>query len=328
MTPNGNNNEDIEEQLMNAMSPSTESQMDEVKSKPRIDPMKVMNHDDTVQLGWRDVEILESPSNGKYLPYGTSVQMKSARTPEIKYYSTMDNNMSSIEKHVDSIMNNNIRIMFNDGTRGTLNDISYFDRIHYLFLLREMTMLNYSSDKKLTYSVTNPTNQSQTKLIDIDYTTFDYYKIRHGISKWYSEKLRCFNIVDGEINLRFYIPTVGVIKSIKEYVTGKEIKKQRGEEGHEYDEYFCKALQYLCSDWRKLDSDDYINDMQKFYNNLSQDEHELVTSFVREIEIGIKPTILVDFGGGDKARVPIRFRDFSSIFSISNRSADLLSDTK
>ena len=297
------------------------------ESRQKIDESELS----LASAGWTDINVSESPSEAKFMPRNSLVCIKSASSAEIKHYSTMDvNNPASVERHINEIMYKNCKVILGGNTIGDSRDLTHFDRLHYLFLVREKTMMNYNSERKLKQEVRNPNNISETKEIEISHKIFDYYKIKKGVMKWYNEFERCFilkdsgNGNDSAIELKFYVPTVGTIKWIKEYITSQEIRKRSGEDVF-YDEFFMKVLQYIVEDWRLLENEDYFEKKQKWFNNLSLEEHDIVVQFIDAIEVGIRPSVKVKFGT-EEVSVPIRFRDYKSIFSISDRAESLLSD--
>jgi hypothetical protein len=277
--------------------------------------------------GWISLDISESPSKGMYLPVGTEIKIRSATTMEIKHYSTMDDtNPISVEKHIDEIMQTNCKVILPDGTIGDNRDLTYFDRLHYLFIIREKTMINYDSARILKQVLYNPADSKESKEVIIDQKIFRYYELKKGIGRWYNPEERCFTIVDAEsgINVNIYIPTIGVIAWIKNYVRQKEALKRTGEDII-YDEFFIKVLQYLVPSHRILGMEGVFDKYQNWWNDLSLEHHEIIITFISKLQIGIHPTILVDFQGGEQ-EIKLNFRDYRSLFAISSRSAVLFSD--
>lgn len=290
----------------------------------------VITDNSQITSDFHDVPMEESPSKGDYYLLGTQVKVKSLSTRDIKNYSKMDvKSPQSVESHIDSAMRENVRVIFPNGHRGNVNDLTQFDKLHYLFLLREATMRNHKSKKELVQIVKHPKDPTKEKKVIIDQNVFEYYSIPSGIQKWYNDSLRCFNIFDDSeqpiIDIKIYIPTVGTTNWIKSYVRDLEIRKYKGEEIY-YDEAFIKYFQFLVDDWRNL-NEDYFNEKQKWFDELSMEANEVLIDAIDKISIGIKPNIKVDFDG-EEVIVPINFRDYKSIFSISDRSRNLLSDTK
>lgn len=277
-----------------------------------------------------DVPIDESPSKGKYYSKSTSIMVKSLETFDIKNYSKMDAlNPKSVEKHIDQAMEKNIRILFPHG-KGSYKDLTQSDRIHYLFLLREATMRNWKSKKELTQVVKHPTQKGVEKKVVIDHTVFEYYDMPKGIEKHYDDELRCYHIFDDSekpvIDIKLYVPTIGTISWIKAKLREFETKIHQGEEVF-YDEVFYKHLQFLVSDWRLL-NEDYVEKMLKWYDELSVEENEILVDAIDKITFGIKSTMKVKFDDGEEVIANLRFHDYKSIFSISNRSTSLLSDSE
>lgn len=277
-----------------------------------------------------DVPVDESPSKGKYYPLSTQILVKSLETLDIKNYSKMDaNNPRSVEKHIDQAMEKNIRIIFPHG-KGSYKDLTQSDRIHFLFLLREATMRNWKSKKELFQIVKHPTQKDVEKKVTIDYNVFEYYSVPKGLEKHYSEELRCYHIYDNSeepvIDIKLYVPTIGTIGWIKNKIREFETKIHQGEDIF-YDEEFYKHLQFLVSDWRLL-NDDYVAKISEWYNNLSVEENEILIDAIDKLTFGIKSTMKVKFDDGEVVETPLRFREYKNIFSISNRSTSLLSDSE
>lgn len=276
------------------------------------------------------VDVDESPSKGMYFQKGISIMVKSLSTGDVKNYSKMNpKSLASVDKHMDAVMSNNIRITNPDGSRGNHLDLIQFDKIHYLFMLREATMRNFSSKKEIYQMVKNPNKPSEEKKVLINQNVFEYFEIPSGVMKYYDHDDRCFHIFDDSqepvIDITLYMPTVGTVAWIKEHVTALEIRKHNGEEIF-YDENFIKYLQFMVKDWRML-NEEYMEELKKKYESFSIEENEVFIDAIDKISVGIKPTIKVDFDGKE-IKVPLNFRNYRDIFSISNRSRDLLSDTK
>ena len=289
------------------------------------------NGNPIAEIGWTQVPVNECPSKGIFYPKGTIIEIKSPRTNEIKHYSTMDSeSILDVERHVDEIMAKNCRITFGDDLRvGNSKDLVYFDKLHFLFLIREKAMLNYNSKRKLTQNVKNPKNPSEIKNVEIDQNTFKYFDIDKGLMKWYDQQNLCFHIIDEteepKIDIKLYVPSVGVIKWIKNYITEKEMAKRRGEESY-YNDFFLKVLQYITPDHQLLEKEGFFEEKLEWFNNLNLDENDILIDAISKLSVGIKPNITVIFDD-EEVSVPIRFQDYKSIFSVSNRTKLLLSDS-
>jgi len=179
---------------------------------------------DLASAGWSPVPVKESPSQGNYFPANTTIKIKSAMAVQIKNYSTMDtSSMESVEREVDAILDANIKITYPDGTTGGVNDLTIVDKLHYLFLIREKTMLNFNSKKVLKQEVYHPKNPNLTTQVTIDHKIFEYYDISEKILSYYDKENNCFKIYDNSdpndvIDLKFYVPTVGVVKWVKDFI--------------------------------------------------------------------------------------------------------------
>lgn len=262
------------------------------------------------------------PSKGLFCPKSFISSIRSLNVEEMKYYSEMnESSILDIDEKINFILSRGIKVQVN-GKSGSYKDISVIDKIFYIFALRDITMKAQQREVKLTQSVTNPKTGAVVE-IEINNDSFDYHSIDEDIMAFYDEDERGFVFQDESFYapIKLYVPTIGVTEYIGEYVRRQAEKKEKGE-GF-INENFIKTVQFMIKDWRLLDDKDkYISSLYEKYQSFTYDEHMLISEVKEKINLGIKNTILVNFGEGESAlqvRVPINFRGgYKGLFNLSN----------
>ena len=262
------------------------------------------------------------PSKGLFSPKSYVSSIRSLNVEEMKYYAEMnESSILDIDEKINFILNRGIKVQVH-GKAGSYKDISVIDKIFYIFALRDITMKTQQREVKLTQAVTNPKTGAVVE-VEINNDSFDYHSIDVDVMQFYDEQERgfVFEHPDFTAPIKLYVPTVGVTEYIGEYVRRQAEKKEKGE-GF-INENFIKTVQFMIKDWRDLDPDDkYITRLYEQYQSFTYDEHMLITEVKEKINLGIKNTILVNFGEGESAlqvRVPINFRGgYKGLFNLSN----------
>lgn len=287
------------------------------------------------QIGFVDVFPEKLPSEGKYYDKEFKFKIKSATFEEIKDYSAMrEGDIYDVDEHIQRIMDANIRITRGKNGNGNYKDLSQTDKIFFIFAVRDRTMMIQQREKKIYQTIECPHCGYKNK-IEINNDIFAYYTIPSGITKWYDEVERCFIIKDellGEQPLKIYIPTVGVIQHMGEYIKFKNQQQQTGEGGF-FKQHHLDMASFLIKDWRSLDPEFNTlgNLIHQIKNVWNYDRYQTMSKAVAKINYGINPNITIKCSGvgcGKEVHATARFQGFKSLFDFSNRSDELLSDTE
>lgn len=287
------------------------------------------------QIGYVDVFPNKFPSEAKFYGADWKFKIKAATFDEVKDYSSMrEEDIYDVDEHVHRIMGNNIEILRGKKSKGSFKDLSQTDKIFAIFAVRDRTMMVQQREKKIYQIIECPHDGHKNK-VEINNDIFDYYKIPQGIMKWYDEDERCFIIKDkviGEQPLKIYIPTIGVIQHISDFIKEKNRQKQSGAGGF-FNKHHLDMASFLVKDWRELDVEFSVitNIMHQVKDVWNYDRHQTMSKAVDKINYGINPIITIRCGGtgcDKEVSATARFQGFKSLFDISNRSDELLSDTE
>jgi hypothetical protein len=286
-------------------------------------------------IGFVDLFPDKFPSECKYYGVDWRFRIKSATFDEVKDYSSMrEEDIYDVDEHLQRIMESNIEITRGKLGRGSYKDLSQTDKIFSIFAVRDRTMMTQQREKKIFQTVECPHDGHKNK-VEINNDIFDYYKIPAGITKWYNDIERCFIIDDkslGEQPLKIFIPTVGVIQHISEYIKYMNQKKQAGDGGF-FNQHHLDMASFLVKDWRSLDAEfnTITNIMHQIKNVWNYDRFQTMSKAVAKINYGIKPIITIKCGAsgcGKEVSAPARFPGFKSLFDLSPKSDELLSDSE
>lgn len=283
-------------------------------------------------LEYRDVFPDAIPSKGDYYEKGRTYSIRACRTEEIKHYSGMrENDIYDVEQKVNEIIDSCTKVKMGNGKLGSYKDLSLYDKIFFLFAIRDFTLTKKGQENKMFHIAEHPKTGEKMK-VEIDKDCFDYYQITNGISKWYDEEERAFVIKSPSLGspLVLRIPTIGVTEAIRDYVRIKEEKKRRGENAY-YDEQFLMYSQFLIKDWREIgkkeeEMDAYFGMLFDDYKKWNEDKHMTMAKAAAKLDYGVKPTVIVDFEKGGRTNSPITFPNYRSLFDFSSVSDELLQD--
>ncbi len=215
------------------------------------------------ESSWKLLDMRSLPSQGLFYPEGTELLLRSAKTKEIRHWSTIDENdpLDVIEK-INFILNSCTKIRIPGGRPLNFNDFLEIDRYHILFRLYELTFPNQENKLWANIKCTHCSHVNSTQVLSNNLRGFQYPE---DLMKWYSEEDRCFKIVSEKLNETFYIylPTIGVENKFRTK-RQEDIKK-----GTDVDESFYEFGPYLIRDWRGLNSSN-LSEL-KFASNAWQD---------------------------------------------------------
>lgn len=297
---------------------------------PEIKQAKLEDHyrEEAKEIGYKSMPLEALPSKGLFYPRTMVVQFRSAMVEEIKHYSGMDEaDLMDVDAKIHSILKNCVRVQGVKGNGGHYKDLSEADKIFMLFAIRDLTMLKHGREHKLVQDIECESCGHKNK-IELENSTFGYYDLREGIRKHYDESQRCLVVNHPRFQKPFkiYVPSMGVMNFIANYIKEKEEEKRMGNTVF-YDKQFLTFLQFLCPDWRLLDNK-YIDAKYREFKEWNADEHSAMVYLSENLNYSVKPSIEVECKNcSHKNRTLIRFRrGYKSIFDISGVTEELFSD--
>jgi hypothetical protein len=198
------------------------------------------------ESSWKLLDLRSLPSQGLFYPAGTELLLRSAKTKEIRHWSTIDeDDPLDVREKINFILTSCTKIRVPGGRPLNFNDFLEIDRYHILFRLYELTFPNQENKLWANIKCDNDGHVNSTQVLSHNLIGFKY---PDELMKWYSEEDRCFKVVSEKLNETFYLylPTIGVENKFR-------LKRQADESsGIEIDESFYGFGPYLIKDWRGL----------------------------------------------------------------------------
>jgi hypothetical protein len=202
---------------------------------------------------WKALKLDLLPSKGMFYNSSVELLLKSAKTREIRHWSTMDeHDPVDVRDKIGFILNGCTKFKI-PGVPFSFNFKDYLeiDRYHILFRIHELTFPN--KENKLTAKI-KCDNTKCNKVNDIHTTSQNLigFKIPEDLLKYYSNEERCFVINSDRLNqtLRFYMPTIGTQDLFRQK---KELDLKNGVD---IEDSFYRFGPYLISNWRETTLED------------------------------------------------------------------------
>lgn len=230
---------------------------------------------------WKLLSLDLIPSKGICYPSDVEILLKSAKTSDIKHWSTMDEkDPLDVRSKINFILNTCAKINSKTGGRYNFNDYSDVDKYHILFRIYELTFPNQENKLMAKIKCKN-TSCGKVNSLQVSSKNLIGYSTPESIMPWYSDTERAF-IIPAESNklgesFKFYLPNSGTLNKFRDH------KKQQLAKGRKIDTAFYEVIPYLFNDWRKL-TPDLIDTLINNFNDWSRDKYIAVYKFVEMIK--------------------------------------------
>lgn len=158
-----------------------------------------------------------------FYPSGAALQIRASSVKEIQAYSMVDDtNYYDITEKMNYMLMSCVRIKYPNGVVGSYLELRDPDRYFVIFLIRELTFQNGSSlSTTVDCACGNPV---QIELVHQNFRTFELNK---RIAKFYDKNNRCFRFETKKGGIYYMSPpTIGVNKSLTEYIIKKNANKE------------------------------------------------------------------------------------------------------
>lgn len=211
-------------------------------------------------LGWKPMPIENIPSQGRFYPEGTTLEIRAAQVQEIRHFSTIDeNDPLDMDDKLNMIVDKCMRMRFPD-RHATWKDLKEEDRFYLIFAIRDLTFVNGENKLFLTLKCGRECvgDGSYNERVELVKENFEYYEIDDKLMQYYNPEERCFVVDSPKVGtIRMYIPSLGITTFIKNHIR----KKVRDNEF--FDKAFLKLAPFVFPDWRSLDAKAYQAKVQE-----------------------------------------------------------------
>ena len=239
------------------------------------------------ESGWKPVPIGNLPSQGRFYPEGTTIEIRPALVGEVRHFSTIDEtDPLDVDDKLNLVVEKCLKITFPDRT-AHYKDLKEEDRFYMIFAIRELTFMH--GENKLYVNLKCGSkclgDGTYEEKIELRKDNFDWYKIDAKLMRYYDVNERCFIINSPKLGtFKLYVPSVGIATFLKGYIRDKVQK------GGFYDKAFLKVAPFLFGDWRTLNETVYTKAQQDSFG-WSQEKLGAVLQLVEMIRFGVKTQI-------------------------------------
>jgi len=199
---------------------------------------------------WKMLDLRTLPSEGLFYPEGAELLLRSAKTKEIRHWSTIDEtDPIDVREKINFILNACTKFK----VRGVsmplnFNDFEEIDRYHILFRIYELTFPN-QENKLWAYIKCENAQCGHVNQTQVTSKNLIGFKYPQEVMKWYSPEEKCFVVPSEKLGetLRFYLPSIGMSARFRQK------RKEEQQKGIELDDSFYSHGPYLINEWRRLD---------------------------------------------------------------------------
>jgi hypothetical protein len=200
---------------------------------------------------WKSLNLLNIPSQGLFYPDGAEVLLKSAKTKEIRHWSTIDEtDPISVREKINFILNSLTNVSLK--TPGSVYlDLLEIDKFHILFRIHELTFPNQENKLWANLKCTN-TACNHVNKVHVTSSNLTGFVLPEELQKWYSAEERCLVIDSPKLGetLKFYLPSIGMQNRFR-------AKQKTDRENNQLaDDFFYEMGPYLFKDWKSLSNEE------------------------------------------------------------------------
>ena len=267
-------------------------------------------------MGWNPMAISNLPSKGKFYPEGTILEVKAAKTSEIRHYSTLDEtNLFDVDEKLNYIVQNCSRL--SGTTQLTWKDILEEDRIFVLLAIRDLTFAEPENALQVSKKCGDCGFEN---IIPINKDNFVYQEVPENIEKYYSEADRSYMVTTksaGTISIK--PPSIGVMQIITKYIRDKETNEQA------WDKSWIQIAPYYFGDWRGLNAKK-IFEGEVDSKGWNMNQFMVRQQLAEKVKVGVTTDLSVACEScGSEVTTPVRFPGgVKGLFIISDLAGELL----
>jgi hypothetical protein len=206
--------------------------------------------------------------------------------------------------------------------RGSFKDILEEDRVYIILSIRELTFKE--GEQKLMMPVKSRECKTSScksqESVELKTNNLQFQPSNDTLEKYYDFENKCYSIQTKNHGVVVMAPpTIGVMRSITEYVRKKE------QEGKQWDKSMVSIMPYLQREWRGWGEKEIFAAMTSF-QGWDSTKYSIVYRLAEQMKVGVKPEMNFPCQScGEEVTVPLSFPGgIKALFIISDISSELL----
>jgi len=227
-----------------------------IKSLGKARSYEQVNMSAAEESPWKLLNLDVLPSNGMFYPEGVELLIRSAKTKEIRHWSTMDeHDPIDVREKINFVLNacTKFKVRGNPAPLN-FNDYSEVDKYHILFRIYELTFPNQENKLMANLRCDNSKckHVNRIKVTSQNLLGFD---IPDELQKYYHPDEKCFVINSEKLGetLKLYLPSSGITNKFRQK------KKAELNSGSDVDKSFYDTYPYLVTDWRGIRNESFAH---------------------------------------------------------------------
>lgn len=201
---------------------------------------------------WKILSFAGLPSQGLFYPNDSEILLRSARTKEIRHWSTIDEkDPIDVREKINFILKELTKFHIKGKQ---LLPFSYFlevDRYHLLFRLYELTFPNQENKlwAKIKCTHTNCGHINRVQVTSQNLIGFSYPE---EVMKWYSPEEKCWVVESEKLQktIKIWMPTISSQAAFRTY------REEEERNGIEIDKAFYEFGPYLINGMKRISQDE------------------------------------------------------------------------
>ena len=224
------------------------------------------------------------PSLGRFYPDDTRISIRAARVDEIREFSAIDEtDIKDVTDKLTYMVSQCVKIYYGN-IPGSYRDLLAADRIVLILKIREITFLDGMSSIKLPV----PAGACETvgctpqETVIFNSSKLNFTTQSPELEKYYDSVDKCYNVKTKSFGIiTLFPPSIGVTSIINNWIV------EQAREERKIDASLTEILQYLVSDWRRLNDKSIFNILGEL-STWSTEKFTLVYRLIEMINIGIE----------------------------------------
>jgi len=241
--------------------------------------------------GWKPINPDHLPTGGIMLPSDIEINIRSAKTREIRHWSIIDeNDPGDVEDKVNYILERCVSVR-SGNRRLSWKDLTDFDRFFIVYRIKELTFPNGENEINLKFQCPADCSEPDNQIENLPLSSAllkQTFSVPKDIMKYFDENRREFvaqRTDGGEIT--FVLPSIGVSTKLRKSL----IDKTKNNENIQKHKEFYKYAPYMINDWRSL-NEEKMGEIQKYLDKMDRKEvlfRAKVTEIIENnLEIDVK----------------------------------------
>jgi hypothetical protein len=216
---------------------------------------------------------------GRFYPKGTLLMVRPAMVREIQAYSMVDdNNFYDIVEKMNGMLQSCVRVKYPDGKIGSFLEVKDQDRLHLIFLIRELT---FQQGNSLSVKAICPCDNTEVQ-VELITKNFVFHEVDEKLDRFFSHSSSSyrFQLKNGR-EYEVTPPNIGLQKAFTDYIIKESNEKRTPNLA------FLKIIPFMLPGRTSITMDGITAKLKEF-EEMDDISFQFLNSAVGKMTFGIK----------------------------------------